>query len=240
MNCNQVRSQFGKRGITGVLPLEVTQHLAECAACRTMVNGEDELRKDLRQLRDSAPEVPAPLDHVVMAAYRRVIDEGKAQASQRWRPARLVWAGAAAALILAVLVLAVIRKSSIQRARHEVPAASPPVTNSDQALQSVPKPVSTASAKKSHRPRHVNVAPRTNLPDTENSAVAANAPPVTGFQGLMFCDPLSCSGAMDVIRIQVPGSFTNRVPAARSSNGLVQADVVVGSDGVARAIRIVR
>jgi hypothetical protein len=63
--------------------------------------------------------------------------------------------------------------------------------------------------------------------------------PVSGFQSLMYCDPLSCPGAMDVIRIQIPVSAVNRLPASRPANGYVQADVVVGSDGFARAIRIV-
>jgi hypothetical protein len=69
--------------------------------------------------------------------------------------------------------------------------------------------------------------------------MAQTEPPTSGFQSLMYCDPISCGGPMEMIRIQIPVSVVTRVPAPRPSNGFVQADVVVGSDGVARAIRIV-
>jgi hypothetical protein len=54
----------------------------------------------------------------------------------------------------------------------------------------------------------------------------------------MYCDQLSCSGAMEVIRMNLPASALGMQSPLRTSN-LVAADVVVGPDGVARAIRIV-
>jgi hypothetical protein len=54
----------------------------------------------------------------------------------------------------------------------------------------------------------------------------------------MYCDELSCGGAMDVIRVQLPASTAALAPAL-SSGGPVFADVLVGSDGIARGIRVV-
>jgi len=55
------------------------------------------------------------------------------------------------------------------------------------------------------------------------------------YVALMFCDPLSCSSDAQVVRMELPA-------AAATSDRDVQplvADVVVGYDGVVRAMRIV-
>jgi hypothetical protein len=55
----------------------------------------------------------------------------------------------------------------------------------------------------------------------------------------MYCDVLSCAGAFEVIRMELPAASANRDPTAQQGSGIVLADVLVGSDGIARAIRIV-
>jgi len=61
-----------------------------------------------------------------------------------------------------------------------------------------------------------------------------------GYSNLIACDPVVCSGPMQVVHIQVPAEQVQ--PGAAKSNGnaksYVNADVVVGPDGVARAIRV--
>jgi len=56
-----------------------------------------------------------------------------------------------------------------------------------------------------------------------------------GFVALMFCDPLICSGEEQVIRMELPG---NGAASAEGSQPVI-ADVVVGDDGLVRAMRIV-
>jgi len=46
----------------------------------------------------------------------------------------------------------------------------------------------------------------------------------------MLCDPLICSGDEQIIRMELPGT---------NASGPVLADVVVGEDGLVRAMRIV-
>jgi hypothetical protein len=52
----------------------------------------------------------------------------------------------------------------------------------------------------------------------------------------MLCDPLSCSGEEQVVRMEIPANATD------ASNGSEpqMADVVIGDDGLVRAIRIVQ
>ena len=53
----------------------------------------------------------------------------------------------------------------------------------------------------------------------------------------MFCDPLICSGDEQVIRMELPG---NGAASADGNGGQpVIADVVIGDDGLVRAMRIV-
>jgi 2-polyprenyl-6-methoxyphenol hydroxylase-like FAD-dependent oxidoreductase len=61
-----------------------------------------------------------------------------------------------------------------------------------------------------------------------------------GFRSLMYCDELSCGGAMDVVRIQLQPSDVGLIAAAQQNSNVVSADVLVGADGIARGIRIVR
>ena len=57
-----------------------------------------------------------------------------------------------------------------------------------------------------------------------------------GFVAMMLCDPLICSGDEQVIRMELPG---NAAGSADGSSEPVLADVVVGDDGLVRAMRIV-
>ena len=61
----------------------------------------------------------------------------------------------------------------------------------------------------------------------------------TRFQSLMYCDQISCPGAMEVIRVQLPSPVLGLTPASARANGAVSADVLVGPDGIARGIRVV-
>ena len=61
-----------------------------------------------------------------------------------------------------------------------------------------------------------------------------------GYSDLMYCDPVVCSGPMQVVRIKVPvgQAKPGAGKSGSNSNSFVNAEVVVGPDGVARAIRV--
>lgn len=59
-----------------------------------------------------------------------------------------------------------------------------------------------------------------------------------GYSNLMYCDPVVCSGPMQVIHIKVPVGEVKPSLGQSVGNAFVNAEVVVGPDGVARAIRL--
>ena len=254
MTCNEIQLFLSGSRI-GNLPIEAAIHLEQCTACRHAVAAHDKLRSDLRLLRESAPAVPESLDCAVVDVFRRTVCASQHGAtvqvfvSLRSSASSVLKAGSStrrqagtrfafAAMVAAFMILAVMFMAS--RQREQVLVWHAPVPHAPEVARTrtaeAPKSRPLATAKRSHSsPVTTEVATRHSGTHPDGSAPA----PVAGFQSLMFCDPLSCPGPMDVVRIQIPASAVNRFPAAHMANGYVQADVVVGSDGFARAIRIV-
>jgi hypothetical protein len=63
--------------------------------------------------------------------------------------------------------------------------------------------------------------------------------PADGFRSLMYCDDLSCGGGMQMVRVELPARAAGFTQVSGSPGGFVTADVLIGSDGFARGIRIV-
>lgn len=59
-----------------------------------------------------------------------------------------------------------------------------------------------------------------------------------GYSNLMYCDPVVCSGPMQVVQIKVPVRQVKPNLGQTVGNAFVNAEVVIGPDGVARAIRV--
>jgi hypothetical protein len=77
------------------------------------------------------------------------------------------------------------------------------------------------------------------LASTNARSVAQTASSTwTGYSNLMYCDPVVCNGPMQVVHIKVPVGQVNPNVGQTAGNAFVNADVVVGPDGVARAIRV--
>ncbi|PSH05704.1 MAG: hypothetical protein CXZ00_00760 [Acidobacteria bacterium] len=85
-----------------------------------------------------------------------------------------------------------------------------------------------------------NTAPVIRLASTgsANSVAQSASSTWAGYSNLMYCDPLTCSGPMQVVRIKVPVGRVRPNLGQSIGNAFVNADVVVGPDGVARAIRV--
>jgi hypothetical protein len=89
-------------------------------------------------------------------------------------------------------------------------------------------PVS-GSAVRRPRPASVSSVSVTAQPVMAEASQTSND---DGYVALMFCDPLSCSSDAQVVRMELPA------PAGQDAQPQV-ADVVVGYDGLVRAVRIV-
>ncbi len=89
-------------------------------------------------------------------------------------------------------------------------------------------------------PQSANAAPVLRLASTGVASNVAESASSTwpGYSNLMYCDPVVCSGPMQVVHIKVPVGQVKPNLGQTVGNAFVNAEVVIGPDGVARAIRV--
>jgi hypothetical protein len=233
MTCHELRLYFeDPLHMEAKFPREA-EHLARCTECARFVEARRQFGAGLRLLRASAPQPSPALDAAVLANYRQPLANRPSAAnslSKRRAFATICWSAAAAVLALAAaLALHSARKSDHSRATASHPHVSQPLQaeNNAASINTVP----SASITHLHPARR-----RQRVPST--TAAQTLAP--RDFRSLMYCDPLSCGGAMQVIRVQLPSSAVPFRPAADSLDAPIYADVLVGPDGIARGIRVVQ
>jgi len=239
MTCQELKSHFECTSMTGAdasSEAMIAGHIASCTKCRKSVEAQKQLHTGLALLRESVPAPSSSLDDVVLANYRKqVLELGNPRAAAKMRrpvfTVALRWSLAAAALALVAILL--------WPRKQPGKAFAGPVTHPAAVLsarlnrpETRPVPQSVSARKRTdHGARRVSVpVPPANL----------SMPAPEGFRSLMYCDELSCGGAMDVVRIQLPPSALGLMPPREQSSSVVFADVLVGADGIARGIRIVR
>lgn len=83
-----------------------------------------------------------------------------------------------------------------------------------------------------------NVLPVMRLAGAESNVGQSASSTWPGYSNLMYCDPVVCSGPMQVVHIKVPVRQVKPNLGQSVGNAFVNAEVVVGPDGVARAIRV--
>ena len=219
----------------------VVEHISTCVACSRFVARQRELGKDLRWVRESAPDVPQSLDRSVIRNYRRYL---VAERQRFARPAmdrfplasRWTWSAVSAVALLGISVWVLSARKTASSTPPETTGHPTLVPSTQVAAQNSPRAaVQPARHSRGHVPasrsdadRHLAsapVRPARSLPD--------------GFRSLMYCDALSCPEAMDLIRVQVPSTAVpGRVSGFVDPGRSVTADVLVGADGIARGIRL--
>ncbi len=249
MTCNElqdsVKSVSARADIVGT---DILSHLETCSACRQWMEIEQRLMGPLQVLRDSVPVIPATVDESVLNAYRAQLQHASSDVIRSRKPApsmsNLVWRAAIAALLVAgaILLFGTRKAPSPTTAKMQPTPVVSSAQLQTQPQSEAPKPVTTPrpvtakpviTKKRTSRPLRKAPVPAAEGSSTEDAYMGL--PP--DFRNLMYCDQLSCSGAMEVIRMNLPASSIGLASPSRSSN-VVAADVVVGADGVARAIRI--
>jgi hypothetical protein len=85
-----------------------------------------------------------------------------------------------------------------------------------------------------------SAAPVIRLANSASTGSVAQSSSSTwpGYSNLMYCDPVVCSGPMQVVHIKVPVGQVKPNLGQTVGNAFVNAEVVIGPDGVARAIRV--
>jgi hypothetical protein len=210
------------------LPASVSEHLDDCRECARLFEEQKALGISLNLTRDSAPQVPAALDAKVLANYRQQIAEPRNLPVHRlWNFPRvwMRWGVATAAVAAIALVLLFVNRkpAPVTVKRIVAPQAQvAPVAKQEQVTATGERAqTGTHSARKDAVPK---VASANQLP--------------AGFSSLMYCDELSCSGAMEVIRVELPSQPASSPDSTAGAPTI--AEVLVGADGVARGIRIVQ
>jgi hypothetical protein len=221
-------------------------HARECPACAEWVVSQWSLSSALQTLHmDTLERQASPaVENTLLRAFREydfhpgVAATPEHAAPAAWKLSRVFELAAYAAVAAAVIVGAFLG-SRVLNDRNVSPIEI-------QAGKSAPVPVSdeerTVIAKSSvETPRLENSNLAGYSASSRNAAVRRkHAQSVTepsekivdtnGFVSLMLCDPLICSGDEQIIRMELPGT---------NASGPVLADVVVGEDGLVRAMRIV-
>jgi hypothetical protein len=207
------------------------EHARTCPGCQRRLENERLLSAGLAAVAGDTTGGPSPaVKAALMAEFRR-----RRVVTPMRRPALWWIAGVAAAAALLLAVFAT-------RGRREQPAV-PPVTTVQAATSAPPvtaPPVESIAPppapKRVARPVRVAAKPR--------PAPAGEPPEVaTEFFIIPYAEPLRPEERADVFRIQVPrasmSAFGLPVGGGRL-DARIQADVLAGEDGVARAIRFIR
>ena len=232
----------------------ILAHARECAACGRWVESQCRLANAMQALRASTAqrEASPKVEQAVLRAFRsQEFAPASPAAPERaapvvWKLSRVFEIGAYAA-VAAALIMALFLGS---RLLHDRQASTKPVQVQAASIPRQSGSVTAATGAKSSTPSEAASPERAARPPrakTDNVTVqesrqmtgqtAMTAPDNEGYMALMLCDPLICSGDEQVIRMELPASAA--ASPEGNSNQPVLADVVIGDDGLVRAMRIV-
>lgn len=229
MTCHEVRLYFEDPfRIDAVSPGEA-EHLGHCTECARIVESRRELGAGLRLVREAAPKPSPALEVAVLDTYRQLIRGDAPLVGSRARGFMVVYWTTAAAAVLALAAALVFHPTH----RFET---------SNLKIESAQLPLAHQAASE----KRADVVPGTNAASSPKTRRRASRAATTksraseDFRSLMYCDALSCGGAMELIRVELPSSAAAFEQAAGSPDRVIYADVLVGSDGIARGIRVVQ
>ena len=246
MSCEDVRAYLevgGKAERPLVSRPALEEHIASCPECAAFSEEQERLRASFNLLRERTPPVPSSLDQTVLAGYREHMRGLALVVPRPRRPARrfALWAAALASVAAFALAIGYADLAWFTRAPQAFPRApieaAPRVPSTDE-VRALARASATKAAAETTQTKPFRAHARTQgVPRAQSEGESGLLP--VGFRGLMYCDELSCAGAMDLIRVEVPAEALGDPLRARPGSQPVEADVLVGPDGVARGIRVV-
>jgi len=220
-------------------------HTEACERCAARLAEECALLAGVRVVVDELTEAEAParVEAALLAAFRQQAAAPTKVISLPVRPrfwtGRRLGAIAAGILLLISMLVAFWQRSpkpSLEHAVVPLPVSSPspqtpPLTPPEQTVAR-----NRVATQGPQRPRQ-----RVRRQTSVNSADEAEV--VTQFFLLREGEDLTALESVRVVRVELPGSALGEVGlpvTPESANEPVKADVVLGQDGLARAIRFVR
>jgi len=236
MNCQRFRQHVGnsrhntlnRDGFSG----EMLAHLDTCAECTNYTEHRRELALSFQRIRAAAPQFPQTLDSAVLENYRGHLATHDQTPLHRGtgRAAILGYSAAVIAAVVIVILLLSPRKTIVPRIQTaQGPQPTVTIEIPDRARNGTPDHAVSRSTRIARKKLDESVYRR----PTRDDQILLNS----GFTSLMYCDRLSCAGDMEIVRVQVSPSMLGPPTAPTDAVGTVLADVLVGSDGIARGIR---
>jgi len=237
---------------------DAAAHLAGCPHCSAELERERRLTASLAALAASLEscEVPAAMDARLLAAFRK---HSRDRANRRpvfrlfaRRPA--AWAAGAAAIVILSLGVALgVVLMGRQPSETPVEPRATPTTSLANPEAAGPNP-SVADAARPLGPRPANNPPAADAtradspsavvrPDPEQAASERPAQAGSGFVPLFYGGDPQLLETGQVWRVEMPRAALQSVgmPVVEESRaGRIQVDILLGEDGIARAIRLVQ
>ena len=214
MNCQRfwdTMPELGREPLAG----EVREHVEHCPSCGALLERHRELAAGLGRMAGESRSIVAPprLEARLVASYRA--QSGlQARSHRQWWVPLATWSAAAAASVTLALFLAHGRQPSAKT----VPGPGPH-----------PRP-----------PARLELAALPATPDLD--LIAPSVADEAQFIPLPDAGEFDASDEMDVVRVEVPRSAMAAlgfVVSAERASERVEADVALGPDGLARAVRFV-
>ena len=264
MNCQDFNAVVGELADARLMDAATRdaglQHAAACVECAARFMHERSVGATLRVAsRAETEEAPARVRQSLLAAFAEqqkimaaapapaTVVELSSRRAPRWR---IALAAAAAAVVLVSLAL-----PSLLRVAPDSSQVPPPDMRAALTVPSVPTPPAMATVGTSptpqevapnkvtkrviiHEPRHASAS--RGVAASKYETVAQNT---SDYLPLTYLDPATAMESGTVVRVKLSRSalMSLGVPvSAEHSDDLVKAEVVLGDDGVARAIRLVR
>jgi hypothetical protein len=219
------------------------EHAEICAQCAARLNREERMRAGLQAFAVEEAAINAP--ERVRAALRAAFDEQAATASPavlQW-PARrkLLWGIAAAAMLL----LSTITAALWLREQSAKVNNRPDAVNNHKTRQNQPENPPKALAKgerasRIHSAKVVRTSARGGRRRTPS--VKERADDAGAFFPLTFVAKSGPTESVQTVRVEISRSMLLSMGLPVNidrGEGLIKADLIIGEDGVARAVRII-
>ena len=230
---------------------QLLKHAEECPKCGVWLDRQHMLAASMQtlQARTAGRQAGPQVERALLRMFRQAPFEATHRvaahrsAPMAFRLSRFFEVGAYAALAAAIVVGLFLGVRLLEQRSMKGPVqsqVSPAATQQTQAATNITR---SEVAPPSHQPPVLSAKRRavSQPAETPHAAKAISADAGAsqtydpGYVALMFCDPLICSTDAEVIRMELPvtGATADRDAPTQL------ADVIVGYDGVVRAMRIV-
>jgi hypothetical protein len=230
MNCGFYRANLMEMARGGAFDTAAAAHAETCSGCTEFLVAQGRLHVAARRLaaRAKTASLPPGMERVLLAEF----DAVRGAAS---RPRRL-WFAAGAFALAAASILAVL----LMRSGQTGPERPVPVAAQKPSPNVLPQPEHETPVVAVARP--VTIPPRPQVKQKRVPKARPAEKQETAFVGIPYTMPLAPNERADVVRMDVPVAalIAAGLPMkVRDMSANASADVLVGEDGRARAVRLI-